>query len=65
MSIGIPETEIPKFQDPVYWLEFFPPQAQQDLKSFGIYTDWRRSFITTEVNPYYDSFINWQFTILK
>lgn len=27
--------------------------------------DWRRSFITTSVNPYYDSFIRWQFRLLK
>lgn len=28
-------------------------------------TDWRRSFITTSRNPYYDSFIKWQFNHLK
>ena len=28
-------------------------------------TDWRRSFITTARNPYYDSFIKWQFNHLK
>ena len=22
--------------------------------------DWRRSFITTDANPYYDSFVRWQ-----
>eukprot|EP00960_Hanusia_phi_P035298 751614-Hanusia_phi.AAC.1 len=27
--------------------------------------DWRRSFITTNVNPYYDSFIQWQFHKLR
>ena len=27
--------------------------------------DWRRSFITTDVNPYYDSFVRWQFDTLK
>jgi leucyl-tRNA synthetase len=64
-QIGISETEIPKFQDPKYWLEFFPPQGQQDLKEFGVFVDWRRSFITTEVNPFYDSFIRWQFNTLK
>lgn len=44
---------------------YFPPEAQKDLKDFGLYTDWRRSFITTNVNPYYDSFIRWQFINLK
>lgn len=37
----------------------------QDLKDFGVYTDWRRSFITTEANPFYDSFIRWQFNTLR
>lgn len=65
LSMGIPEEEIPNFQDPIYWLRYFPPKGMQDLKEFGLYTDWRRSFITTELNPYYDSFIRWQFNTLK
>ena len=31
----------------------------------GCGVDWRRSFITTDVNPYYDSFVRWQFNTLK
>ena len=31
----------------------------------GCGIDWRRSFITTDLNPYYDSFVQWQFTTLK
>ena len=27
--------------------------------------DWRRSFITTDVNAFYDSFVRWQFYRLK
>ena len=27
--------------------------------------DWRRSFVTTDVNPYFDSFVRWQFRKLK
>jgi leucyl-tRNA synthetase len=30
-QIGISSEEIPKFVDPRYWLEFFPPQGQKDL----------------------------------
>jgi leucyl-tRNA synthetase len=26
--------------------------------------DWRRSFVTTDANPYYDSFVRWQITRL-
>jgi leucyl-tRNA synthetase len=53
------DEQIPEFQDPVHWLNFFPPLGRDDLKAFGVHTDWRRSFITTEANPYYDSFIRW------
>lgn len=59
-SIGVPRSEIRKFADPYYWTSYFPPIAQSDLKSFGARIDWRRSFITTDINPYYDSFVRWQ-----
>lgn len=35
------------------------------MKRFGVRVDWRRAFITTDVNPYYDSFVRWQFRKLK
>lgn len=54
-----------RVQDPVHWLEYFPPFGKEDLKVFGTSVDWRRSFITTDVNPFYDSFIRWQFNKLK
>src|SRR4051812_37937755 len=31
----------------------------------GAGVDWRRSFITTDTNPYYDSFVRWQFETLR
>lgn len=61
---GIPESEIPKFQDTNHWLQFFPPLAKQDLINLGVKVDWRRSFITTPVNGFYDSFVCWQFNRL-
>jgi leucyl-tRNA synthetase len=64
-GMGISEEEIPKFADPVYWTSFFPPLAKEDLYSFGCAIDFRRSFITTDVNPFYDSFIRWQFNRLR
>ena len=63
--IGITEDEIPKFQDPDYWLQYFPDYCVADLKQFGCCIDFRRSFITTDRNPYYDKFIEWQFNTLK
>jgi leucyl-tRNA synthetase len=64
-QMGIPEEDIPKFQDPVVWLHYFSPLSRDHLKKFGVHVDWRRSFITTEYNPYYDSFIEWQFQVLR
>ncbi|HEY3422047.1 MAG TPA: leucine--tRNA ligase, partial [Methanocellaceae archaeon] len=62
---GVPEEEIPKFADPVYWTEYFSAQTKMDLMRIGAAVDWSRSFITTSLNPYYDSFIKWQFRKLK
>jgi len=64
-SMGIPEAEIPKFSDATFWLYYFPPHCKSDLTNLGMSVDWRRSFITTDVNPYYDSFVRWQFNTLK
>lgn len=57
--------EIPKFVDPTYWCKYFPPRGQEDIESFGTAVDYRRSMITTDLNPYYDKFIRWQFNKLK
>ena len=62
---GIPATDVPAFVEPLHWLRFFPPLGEADLRSFGLLTDWRRSFITTDANPFYDAFIRWQFNTLR
>ncbi|KFY14452.1 hypothetical protein V491_06047 [Pseudogymnoascus sp. VKM F-3775] len=62
---GIPNEQIHEFADPSHWLEFFPPLCKQDLTNFGCRIDWRRSFVTTDANPYYDSFIRWQMNRLR
>ncbi|XP_064205975.1 leucine--tRNA ligase, cytoplasmic [Anguilla rostrata] len=64
-SLGMRDGEIAKFADAAHWLDYFPPLAVQDLRSMGVKIDWRRSFITTDVNPFYDSFVRWQFVTLK
>jgi len=33
---------------------------QEDNNAMGNRIDWRRSFVTTDLNPYYDSFVRWQ-----
>eukprot|EP00955_Chlamydomonas_euryale_P086269 364201-Chlamydomonas_euryale.AAC.4 len=64
-SVGISEADIPAFSDPLHWLDFFPPLAKSDITAMGCGVDWRRSFITTDVNPFYDSFVRWQFNLLR
>ncbi|KAK1426213.1 hypothetical protein QVD17_14882 [Tagetes erecta] len=64
-SYGLSDAEIAEFQEPVHWLHFFPPFAVEDLKAFGLGADWRRSFITTEENPFFDKFVRWQMRKLK
>lgn len=64
-ALGIPQQEVSKFADPLYWLEFFPPLCKQHCTEFGLRIDWRRSFITTDANPYYDAFVRWQMNRLK
>ena len=49
------------------WFEILNPLYffKADLQSMGLAVDWRRAFITTDVNPFYDSFVKWQFVHLK
>lgn len=64
-AIGIPTEEIHRFADPQHWLEFFPPLAVRDLNRLGCRIDWRRAFVTTDANPYFDAFVRWQMNRLK
>jgi leucyl-tRNA synthetase len=64
-NMGIPDREIPKFADPMHWIEVFPAATMEDLKGLGAAVDWTRSFITTPLNPPYDAFVRWQFHRLK
>lgn len=64
-ALGIPKEEIPKFADAEYWLQYFPQLWQKHLTELGCGIDWRRSFITTDSNLYYDSFVQWQMRRLK
>ncbi|KAJ3575430.1 hypothetical protein NP233_g1086 [Leucocoprinus birnbaumii] len=59
-SIGVPRADIKKFADPLHWLTYFPPIAIADNNAFGSRIDWRRTFLTTDANPYYDAFVRWQ-----
>lgn len=64
-SLGMNDEEIAKFADANYWLDYFPPLCVKDLKSIGVHVDWRRTFLTTDANPFFDSFVRWQYIRLK
>ena len=64
-SLGMKDEEIAEFGNTDHWLEYFPPRCMADCKRMGLHVDWRRSFITTDVSPFYDSFVRWQFLRLK
>jgi leucyl-tRNA synthetase len=64
-SMGLTDEEIKQFAEPLHWITYFTPHAINDLKILGLKVDWRRSFVTTDLNPYYDSFIQWQFHKLR
>merc|ERR1711892_1188287 len=64
-GLGMTDLEIAEFGSTDHWLEYFPPLCMDDCKRMGLHVDWRRSFITTDVSPFYDSFVRWQFIRLK
>ncbi|MGQ0796381.1 MAG: leucine--tRNA ligase [Methanobacteriota archaeon] len=64
-GMGVPAREIPRFGDPMHWIETFPQATRADLEALGAAVDWRRSFITTPLNPPYDAFVRWQFRRLR
>lgn len=63
-EMGINQNEITKFVDPYYWITYFPKMAIDDLKRLGVCVDYSRSFVTTDLNPHFDSFVKWQFNKL-
>jgi leucyl-tRNA synthetase len=62
---GFSDKEIKKFSEPEAWVEYFPKEAKKDFIKMGYSIDWRREFITTDLNPHYSKFIEWQFWKLK
>ena len=61
----VEDKDMPSFADETFWCKYFPPKGKEDIIEFGIASDFRRSMITTDLNPYYDKFIRWQFNKLK
>jgi len=64
-DMGFADADIAKFGDPEQWVHYFPKEYHKDYEAAGVSIDWRRSFITTSLNPHYDKFVRWQFRTLK
>ena len=64
-EVGVADEDLQKFENPDFWLQYFPPYAQSDLEKLGANIDFRRSFITTDKQKYYDKFIEWHMLKLK
>ena len=65
-DMDIPEDEIERFKQPEYWVEYFPARAMVALKKLNLPgLNLTRGFVTTEINPDFDSFVRWQFMRLK
>ncbi len=65
LDMGVPESEIEKFKNPEYWVEYFSRGWRRDLELFGMSIDWRREFYTTYMNPYFSKFVEWQYLKLR
>ena len=64
-KFNLQDSEIADFANYDKWLNYFPPKCRDDLRRMGLKVDWRRAFITTDRNQYYDSFVRWQFKHLR
>ncbi|QOJ79771.1 leucine--tRNA ligase [Infirmifilum lucidum] len=64
-SMGISDEDVEKFKDPEYWVRFFSKGFREDFSRYGLSIDWRREFFTTYLNPPYNKFIQWQYTLLR
>jgi len=64
-QMGFKDEEIATFKEPTHWVKVFGKAAKEDFKALGTSVDWRRTFVTTDLNPRYSKFIQWQFIKLQ
>lgn len=65
IDMGIHPDELHKFTDPYYWLPYFQKEIMDDWEHLGVSLDFSRSFVTTDINPYFSAFVRWQFNVLR
>lgn len=64
-SMKMTDQEIRPFAEASHWLTYFPKTWVDDMKRMGVKVDWRRCYISTDANPYFDSFVHWTFYRLR
>jgi leucyl-tRNA synthetase len=65
-QFGATNEDIEKFKtSPEFVARFWIKKWKDVLRKAGFGIDWRRSFVTTTMNPTYSRFIEWQYNTLK
>ncbi|KAF6138035.1 hypothetical protein GIB67_042940 [Kingdonia uniflora] len=57
--------EVHMFGDPPVFPNLMDEDEIENLKAFGFGCDWRRTFITMDINPFYNSLVRWKMRKLK
>lgn len=60
---GVPREVAIKLSKPIDLAQYFHRVSRESMKILGLGIDWRREFTT--IDPYFSSFIRWQFELLK
>ncbi len=63
---GVNDKELGLFgKNPKFLAEYFINTFKRDFADIGMSFDWRRTFVTTSLEPYFSRFIEWQFRRLR
>jgi leucyl-tRNA synthetase len=66
LDMIIPEKDIDLFKEPEQWVRYFPTRGRDALKQLDLPgLDLNHGFVTTSVNSYFSSFVQWQFNKLN
>ena len=61
----VPDSELAKFEDPLYMAEYYTEHNRQAVKLLGMSIDWRREFHTSSHEPAFSKFVEWQYLKLR
>lgn len=59
----VPEEKLRELKTPISMATYFAGEIKNGMQRMGFSIDWRREFTT--IDPYYNRFIEWQFTKLR